>query len=92
MKKEYSKPYLLVESFQLDAAIAASCSASGAEAINYSLNTCTAMEEAPGLGYFGQACAANGGDDVATLVGSDGNDGFCYHGPIADLATMFMNS
>lgn len=25
MKKEYKKPYLIIESFQLDAAIAASC-------------------------------------------------------------------
>jgi hypothetical protein len=81
-----------VESFQLDAAIAASCSASGAQAINYSLKTCTAAEEEPGLGYFGAACATEGGINVETLVGGDGNDGFCYHGPYADLATLFMNS
>ena len=91
MKKEYSKPYLLVESFQLDAAIAASCSSLGVTPLNYSLNTCTAAEEKPGLGYFGAACATEGGVNVETL-GGDGNDEYCYHGPYADLATMFMNS
>ena len=84
MKKEYSKPYLLVESFQLDAAIAASCSASGAQAINYSLNTCTAEEEVPGLTYLGDKCV----DDI--VVDGDGNDTICYHGPVP--LEMFMNS
>lgn len=92
MKREYKKPYLLVETFQLDAAIASSCSSNGATAINHDMQTCTAVEEAPGLGYFGPACLAAGGDDVNKLNGGDSNDGFCYHGPQLDLAQMFLYS
>ena len=90
MKKTYTKPYIAVESFQLDAAIASSCSSSGKMPLNYNQNDCTSFEEAPGLGYFGPACA-NGGYDVITPgLGDDGNSTVCYHGPI--YADMFMNS
>ena len=90
MKKNYSKPYLAVESFQLDAAIASSCSENGKVSLGHGMDTCTTFEEAPGLGYFGLACANGGGHDVINNPGSDGNDGFCYHGPI--YQDMFMNS
>lgn len=84
MKKTYVKPELVVESFQLDAAVAASCSSRGKQSIGYSQNTCTLEEEIPGLGYFGDKCAQG------IVVDGDGNDTFCYHGPVATDA--FMNS
>ena len=85
MKKTYTKPYIAVESFQLDAAIAASCSSENKLALHYSMNTCTAAEEAPGLNYFGNLCI----HDVQ--VEGDGNDLICYHGP-TPATTVAMNS
>lgn len=75
MKKAYTKPLIAMESFQLNAAIAASCSSEGGIAINYGENTCTLEAEMPGLGFFGIACEIN-----VVSPGSDDNDGFCYHG------------
>lgn len=85
MKKDYKKPYLLVESFQLDAAIAASCSP-GKIPLNYGLDSCTPLEEIPGLSYIGNLCI----HDVK--VEGDGNDWICYHGPEREATAMFMNS
>ena len=51
MKKEYTKPFLAVESFQLDAAVAGACKENGV-AINHTLDTCV-LE---GAGLFGGAC------------------------------------
>ncbi len=75
MKKAYVKPYIAVESFQLDAAIAASCSSQGYIPIGKSENQC--VHES---GYFGLACDfdATGGNGIY----GDDNDEFCYHGPI----------
>ena len=86
MKKEYKKPYLLVESFQLNAAIAASCTSEGKTPINHGMNSCTAVEETPNLGFFGALCDDN------VQVDGDGNDYYCYHGPVVDVTTLFMNS
>ena len=90
MKKTYSKPYLAVESFQLDAAIASSCSANGKAPLGYSMDTCTLDDNRgvyqPEMGYFGNACR----HDVN--VEGDGNDTICYHGPIYSASSMFMNS
>lgn len=83
MKRKYSKPYLLVESFQLNAAIAASCSSDGGIAIHYSEDTCTFDN---GQYFNAQNC---GMDVVGT--GGDSNDTICYHGPwIANVT--FINS
>ena len=71
MKKKYSKPYMVVESFQLNAAIAASCSSEGKFALNFYLSNCDLEDEIPGAGYFGAVC----GFDVT-------NPDFCYHGPV----------
>ena len=104
MKKTYVKPYIAVESFQLNAAIAASCSSENKLALGLGMNTCTLSDNKgdylPSLGYFGLACEAAGGYDVIE-VGSnnlnsndpnsnDLNDTFCYHGPVFN--TVFMNS
>lgn len=83
MKKEYRKPYLMVESFQLDAAIAATCTSQGFLPINYSENTCT----------FDNGQFFNYNNCQMDLTGpeGDGNDTLCYHGPL--LAGMtFINS
>lgn len=88
MKKTYVKPYIAAETFQLNAAIAASCKEDGKIPLGYTMDTCTSFEEAPGLGYFGLACA-EGGHDVVN-PGGDLNDKICYHGP--GYEAMFMNS
>ena len=41
MKKKYEKPIFIIESFQLDASISASCSSQGYIPINYGENNCT---------------------------------------------------
>lgn len=43
MKKTYSKPYLAVESFQLNAAIAGACS--GKITLAHSVDTCTTHDD-----------------------------------------------
>lgn len=84
MKKTYTKPYIAAESFQLDAAIAASCSSEGKQEINYGQNNCTALEEY-GVAYFGVGC-----DPQIVEADGTGNDTLCYHGPIS--TALFMNS
>ena len=91
MKKEYSKPYMVVESFQLNAAIAASCSSEEKTPLNFYQNNCTLEEEAPGLVYFGAACAGNG-VDVTNPDFVDDNGTLCYHGPIHSPNDLFMCS
>lgn len=80
MRKPYQKPILAVESFQLDAAIAGSCSGQGYAPLNYSEDTC----EGRG-GYFSDQCK----EDV---IPEDPNDEFCYHGPTATGGMTFIYS
>lgn len=60
MKKEYMKPYLAVESFQLDAAIAGACT--GKMILAHSIDDCTLVDD-QGTNYgdihFGQSCGIN---------------------------------
>ena len=90
MKKTYTKPYIAVESFQLDAAIAASCTSDGKHSLGYTMDSCNLEDnrgstDFVGLHYFGNACI----HDVK--VEGDGNDLICYHGPVP-ASSMFMNS
>lgn len=85
MKKIYTKPYIAVESFQLDAAIAASCTSDGKTALNYNLSDCNDYADAVS-GYFGGVCVHN------VEVEGDGNDYICYHGPMIKAVDVFMNS
>lgn len=85
MKKTYVKPCVAVETFQLNAAVAAACSQENKLPLNYSMDTCTLQEEAPGLNYFGNICI----HDIK--VEGDGNDLICYHGPTPATAVA-MNS
>ena len=73
MKKIYTKPYIAVESFQLNAAIAASCSSQGLQAINYEMDKCNLQKEIPNEIYIGAGCNTNIlNSDVST------DDGLCY--------------
>lgn len=75
-KKKYTKPVVVVESFQLNAAVASACSKEGKIPLNYGFKDCTAEDEDYGNTYFGNACVHN-----VEIIG-DGNDEICYHGPI----------
>ncbi len=74
MKKEYKKPELLFESFELSMSIAAGCSSN--YRVGLSENACgvdvvgvgTAFVSKPTCNYFPQ----------------DGESGWCYHIPTAD--------
>ena len=91
MKKKYVKPYVAVETFQLDAAIANSCSKDDLYTLGYSIDTCTLEDnkgstEFVGSNYFGAACIHN------VMLEGDGNDQICYHGPTVKANELFMNS
>lgn len=89
MKKEYIKPYLAVESFQLDAAIAGACGGENMMALNHQVNTCTLADETNdyGLIYFGAACGTAGGMDIVT---PDNSDGACYQ--VFNASEQFLTS
>lgn len=83
MKKKYEKPIFIVESFQLDASIAASCSSQGYIPINYGEDTCTFDN--------GQFFNYNNCQVDLTGHGGDGNDKDCYHGPFEANATFISS-
>lgn len=70
MKKEYVKPYLALESFQLVAALAGSCSGEGQTQLGQSIDTCTLVDFGDTL--FGAAC-----EDNVHL-----HPELCYQGPV----------
>ena len=97
MKKEYRKPYLAVESFQLDAAVASGCG--NAITVNQSIESCAASE-----GYlFGPGCESKGGVNVVSDnyyntnystgnpagINEAGSDA-CYHA--IQYRAIYMNS
>ena len=89
MKRNYTKPYLLVESFQLNAAVATSCSSEGKQPIHYGENSCIVgddSDEQP-MEYLGNACEL----DIINNVSGDANDTLCYHGPF-DPDEIFIMS
>lgn len=87
MKKDYKKPYLLIESFQLNAAVAGSCAAQGGITINYGENRCGFdVGETKQFQFFNYI---NCETDLTGPEG-DGNDGICYHGPV--LGITFISS
>lgn len=92
MKRTYSKPYLLVESFQLSASIATSCSSQGKTPLNFTISTCSSGDQdgEEYIDYLGNACDNDIlGDENG--IGGDDNDRFCYQGPF-DPYGVFMNS
>lgn len=86
MKREYFKPYLAVDSFQLDAAIAGACMSGGKIPINQSVEACTLLDESEGTDLtFGGACFEN------IMYGDGVNpDGSCYQMFIG--SDMFLTS
>ena len=76
MKKIYKKPYLGVESFQLNAAVAAACSSDGRRPINHRSTTCSFPEKS-GQFFSLVNCQIDVSDGSV-----DGNDTICYHGPL----------
>lgn len=89
MKRNYSKPYLVMESFQLNAAVAASCSSEQKQPIHYGENTCIVGDDPDEqeMEYLGNACEL----DIVGDVGGDSNDTFCYQGPF-DPYDVFIKS
>lgn len=95
MKRKYKKPILAVESFQLDALVAASCSSTVLQAD-------TACPHGTAIGYSENSCGNGTGKDAKwyyynydncdiDLSYADGNDTVCYHGPTL-AGTVFVNS
>ena len=83
MKKKYVKPIFIIELFQLDASIAASCSSQGYIPIHYGEHSCTA--------YDGEFFNSDNCYFDLTDPGSDSNDGFCYHGPFLTGVTFISS-
>ena len=99
MKREYRKPYLAVESFQLDAAVASGCAQESKITLNQGLDNCV-----PDYGYlFGGACEGAGGVNVVSDnyyntnystgnpagINEAGSDA-CYHA--IQYRAIYMNS
>ena len=87
MKKKYVKPMVVVERFQLDGAIAASCSSDQKRPLNHGIDTCICNRHY----YFSANCAGElaGGYDV---VNTDENDTYCYHAYQQIIADSYFNS
>ena len=90
MKRTYEKPMLTVDSFQLDAAIAASCSSEGKIPLGYAGVSCL-QANLPDIGLiFSNDCSLNVTAQEFNY-GGDGNDTYCYHGPFNPNG-LFMRS
>lgn len=95
MKKQYKAPYLVVESFQLDAQVAASCSADGKLSLGFNKTDCkfgdNPEKEDPtiftGQTVFGNQCDMLIEETFDPLTG----DKFCYHESV-DPSQTFFNS
>ena len=92
MKRRYQKPCLEMESFQLNAALALSCSAQGKIPINQGEDACSFG--GPGGAGSGVGQFFNLFNCRVDLTGpaNDGNDTICYHGPLATGGISFTFS
>ncbi len=81
MRRKYEKPYLGLESFQLNAAIALSCSSGGFRPINYGEESCT-YDHGQFYNFFN--CQVD-----LTDATHDNNDSICYHGPMLSGGIVF---
>ena len=84
MKKEYKKPLIAVESFQLDAAVAGTCVANGFIPIGHGEDNCWFADR--------QFFNYNNCQFDLTGPGGDGNDTLCYHGPTETGGMTFISS
>jgi|GEM_PF-1965432 len=89
MKRKYQKPYLGLESFQLNASLAVSCSAQNKIPINHGEDDCSFGGPGGGGGQFFNLfnCQID-----LTGPANDGNDTICYHGPLASGGISFTYS
>lgn len=76
MKKVYTAPQILFESFTMSTNIAGNC-----ESIvgNPSYNTCGVPGSAPGMNLF--TSSVNGENGCQMFVQESADDAFCYHNP-----------
>ena len=90
MKKEYSRPLLAYEAFQLTAAIAGDCNLK----LNHYSYACTADENGLGLGPNTTGVFFDYNNCQIDLTGPevDGADSVCYHGPMFTVGQVFMAS
>lgn len=89
MKKEYAKPFLAVESFQLDAALAGACKDAGAlELIGPTADKCI-KDLGGGDIIFSFACAQQNGDDITH---NDSNDELCYQAFQPSIGSVMIYS
>lgn len=90
MKKEYSKPLLAYEAFQLTAAIAGDCSLK----LNHYSDSCTADANGTGLGpnTIGEFFSYYNCQLDLTGPEQDGAETLCYHGPIFTVGQVFLAS
>ena len=86
MKKAYKKPFLGIESFQLNAAVAAACSTDKRIPIYHFEDGCSFPKDS---GQF--FSLVNCQIDV-TDGSVDGNDTVCYHGPLLTNGIVFTFS
>lgn len=88
MKKKYSKPIAVIESFQLDTGIAA-CSDGGDNAVVINKNQLDCEFDAGGMIFF-----TKGNDDCNYDAVSPGDfdDKECYHGYNNGLGLIFIAS
>ncbi len=88
MKKRYSKPMAVFESFQLDTGVAA-CSDGGQNAVVINKNEKDCEFDAGGLVYF-----TNGNNDCNFDAVSPGDfgDKLCYHGYNNGMGLIFISS
>lgn len=79
MKREYTAPRLIVESFQLNTDIA-SCSSEGGIPLGFSVSNCLDKD----FGFFSNSCE----NDIDNFV--QPGDKICYNGPFGNQT--FINS
>ena len=85
MKRTYTKPLIAMESFQLNAAIAAACSSSGYTKLGFYETSCSYPPKSDQ--YFSQStCQIDlTGDDNKYGAGGTEYDTLCYHGPTSEV-------
>lgn len=87
MKKQYQKPMVKLETFQLNEYIAGDCAA-GVVINTYGTTGCTKTDGSvdwyySNLGVFGNDCSTNANDSAG--------DGYCYHTPTAGELPVFSS-
>ncbi len=90
MKKEYNKPCLAFEAFQLSCSIAGDCNLK----LNHYSYECSADENGNGLGPYVEGEFFDYNKCQIDLTGPelDGGETYCYHGPIFTMGKVFLAS